>query len=222
MDLFIGENIKRLRRDRKLTQEEVAAHLGISFQTVSKWERGEGYPEITMLPALANYFGVSVDELIGMGRLAGPERYDETNRLWEENNKRGRHRENISLMQKALKVFPNNALLLVQLSTSLEKAEGTREERAGYLRESIAVQEQILRYGGDPEVWSATLYNLCFSYWKNGDYDKALDQARKLPNLYKTRENALVYFQQGRERHDTAKAALAPLAWSAVDRKSVV
>ena len=70
MNLLIGENIRRLRRQRDLTQEEVAAHLGISPQSISKWERAEGYPDITMLPALANYFGVSVDELIGMEKIA--------------------------------------------------------------------------------------------------------------------------------------------------------
>ena len=40
MNFFIGENIKRMRRERDLTQEEMAAHLGISFQSISKWERG--------------------------------------------------------------------------------------------------------------------------------------------------------------------------------------
>ncbi len=51
MILMIGEKIRKLRRDRNLTQEEVAQHLGISFQSVSKWERGDGYPDITLLPA---------------------------------------------------------------------------------------------------------------------------------------------------------------------------
>ena len=40
MNLLIGENIKKVRLERGLTQEEVAAHLGISFQSISKWERG--------------------------------------------------------------------------------------------------------------------------------------------------------------------------------------
>ena len=215
MNLRIGENIRRLRRERNLTQEEVAAHLGISFQSVSKWERCDGYPDITMLPALAHYFGVSVDALIGMDQMAKAEKYDEVNRLWKENNRRGRHQENVVLMRDSLRTFPNDGLLLVQLSTSLEKLDGTKEEKAKYLRESIALQEQILRYGEDSQVRSATQYNICFSYWKNGEQKKALEQARKLPNLYKARENALVFFLEGEERHETAKAALEPLAWSA-------
>lgn len=214
MNLLIGENIRRLRRQRDLTQEEVAAHLGISPQSISKWERGDGYPDITMLPSLANYFGVSVDELIGMEKIAKSQKYDEINGLWKTNNKEGRHRDNVALMRKSLKLFPNNALLLVQLSTSLEKMEGTEEEKAGYLRESIAVQEQILRYGEDSEIRGATLYNICFAYWKNGEREKALEQAKKLPNLYKARENALIYFLEGEERRDVARNALPSLASS--------
>ena len=81
------------------------------------------------------------------------------------------------------------------------------------MRESIAVQEQILRYGEDSEVRGATLYNICFTYWRVGEYDKALEQARKLPNLYKTRENALVYFLKGEEKNKVAREALNPIAW---------
>ena len=45
MELMIGEKLKKLRRNRDLTQEEVATHLGISYQAISKWERGDGYPD---------------------------------------------------------------------------------------------------------------------------------------------------------------------------------
>lgn len=213
MNILIGENIKRIRLERNLTQEQVAAHLGISFQSVSKWERGDGYPDITMLPALSNYFEVSVDELLGTDKIAKDEQYTQINRIWEENNRKGLHHENVELMRQSLKSFPNNALLLVQLSTSLEKLEGTDEEKLRYLKESIAVQEQIIHYGEDSEIRGAVLYNLCFAYCKVGNHKKALEQARKLPNLYKARENALVYFLQGEEKRQAAKEALVPIAW---------
>lgn len=213
MELLIGKNIKKLRQQRNLTQEEVATHLGISFQSVSKWERGDGYPDITMLPTLADYFKISVDELIGTNDIAKQENYKSINRLWDENNKNNFHQENVQLMKESLKTFPNDALLLVQLSTSLEKLDGTEEEKKKHLKESISVQEQILRYCNDCEVRGATLYNICHAYWKNGEYDKALEQANKLPNLYKARENALVYFLKGEEKYEAAKSALTPIAW---------
>lgn len=213
MDFQIGENIKRFRLDRGLTQEEVAAHLGVSFQSISKWERGDGYPDITMLPALSNYFEISIDELLGMSSAEKNNKYNEINSTWSENNKNGFHSKNVSLMREALKLFPNDALLLVQLSTSLEKLDGTQEEKEKYLRESISVQEQIIKYCEDSEVRGATLYNICFAYQKIGELSKALNQARKLPNLYKARENALVYLLHGEEKRQEARDALIPLSW---------
>ena len=64
MELNFGEKIKQLRRSRDLTQEALADALGISAQSVSKWECAYGYPDITQLPAIANFFGVTIDELL--------------------------------------------------------------------------------------------------------------------------------------------------------------
>lgn len=214
MNLSIGANIKRIRLERNLTQEEVATHLGISFQSISKWERGDSYPDIEMLPVLANYFRLSIDEMLGVSEQEKKSKYDDINNRWTNNNKNGLHKENVELMKGALKLFPNDALLLVQLSTSLEKLDGTEEEKRRYLMESIAVQEQIIRYCDDCEVRGATLYNICFAYEKIGQHEKAVEQARKLPNLYKARENALVYFLTGEKKNEIARQALEPLSWA--------
>ncbi|MCL2212631.1 MAG: helix-turn-helix domain-containing protein [Oscillospiraceae bacterium] len=67
MNITLNESIKRLRKARGVTQEVLADYLGVSFQSVSKWERGEAYPDITLLPQIAEYFAVSVDQLLGIG-----------------------------------------------------------------------------------------------------------------------------------------------------------
>lgn len=64
--LYLSENLKKYRTIKNLTQEEVAEYLGITPQSVSKWQISECYPDITFLPALANIFGASVDMLLGM------------------------------------------------------------------------------------------------------------------------------------------------------------
>lgn len=68
MNIYLGENLKELRRKRNLTQEKLAEFLGVSFQAVSKWERGDTYPDIALLPEIASFFKVSVDELLGVNR----------------------------------------------------------------------------------------------------------------------------------------------------------
>ncbi|MBQ4527272.1 MAG: helix-turn-helix transcriptional regulator [Clostridia bacterium] len=63
----IGKTIANLRKERGLTQNNLASILGISNKTVSKWESGLGYPEITQFPALAKLFNVTVDYIMNSG-----------------------------------------------------------------------------------------------------------------------------------------------------------
>ena len=66
MTLKIGENIKTLRKAQDITQEKLAAYLNISYQAISKWENGTALPDITLVPKIANFFGVSSDYLLGI------------------------------------------------------------------------------------------------------------------------------------------------------------
>ena len=59
----LGEKIKSLRKQKNISQEIFANYLGVSFQAVSKWENGNTMPDVTMIPAIASFFGVSTDEL---------------------------------------------------------------------------------------------------------------------------------------------------------------
>ena len=69
MNIIINENLKKLRRKKGNTLENLADYLNISFQAISKWERGECYPDITLLPKIASYYNVSVDYLLGVGEI---------------------------------------------------------------------------------------------------------------------------------------------------------
>ena len=69
MKLAIGEKIALLRKKRNVTQTELAEYLYLTPQTVSRWEVGSGTPEVTLLPRIATFFGVSIDELFGVTSL---------------------------------------------------------------------------------------------------------------------------------------------------------
>ena len=64
MDMTIGKRIALLRKEKGLTQEELASHMGVSPQAVSKWENDQTCPDISALPKLARLFDVTVDELL--------------------------------------------------------------------------------------------------------------------------------------------------------------
>lgn len=63
--MTVGNKIKLLRTNKQITQEQLAEVLNISGQAVSKWENGSSFPDISMLPILADYFGITIDELLG-------------------------------------------------------------------------------------------------------------------------------------------------------------
>ena len=60
------EIFKALRKDKGLTQKQIAEILGISPQIISRWETGTSYPDIMMLPAIASYFDITTDDLLGI------------------------------------------------------------------------------------------------------------------------------------------------------------
>lgn len=76
----MGKEIRRLRQDRGLTQEALAAALNVSAQTVSKWECGNSVPDVQLLPEIAVYFGVSIDQLFAMTPAQQMERIE--NRIY--------------------------------------------------------------------------------------------------------------------------------------------
>lgn len=78
----IGNQIKTLRIEKGVKQEELADYLGVSFQAVSKWETGASVPDISLLPELAVYFGITIDELFQMPNETQFERIE--NMFWRE------------------------------------------------------------------------------------------------------------------------------------------
>lgn len=71
MEIPIGQNIRRMRLERGMTQRELAHHLRVSVQAVSKWENDRAFPDLVLLPDIAVLFGVTLDELFGRKTVSG-------------------------------------------------------------------------------------------------------------------------------------------------------
>ena len=69
MNIYFAEKLKSLRAEKKVSQERLAQYLNVSFQAVSKWETGNTYPDITLLPGIARFFGVTIDDLLCVAKI---------------------------------------------------------------------------------------------------------------------------------------------------------
>lgn len=152
MTIYFGENIKKLRKEKELTQESLANILGVSFQTISKWERGETYPDITMLPVISSFFNVSVDELLGVNKSKEEEQINEYLKLYDEMKLK-----DLTLtynkFQKAVKEFPNDFRVLIRYMELLYEVKGFVQ--GGYKdisKEIASIYENIQNHCTDDNI----------------------------------------------------------------------
>lgn len=92
----LGEKIKLLRKQKNISQEVFANYLGVSFQAVSKWENGNTMPDVTMIPAIASFFGISTDELFDFNLYEIEKNVeaivDEHRKYWDEDKTKAKPR----------------------------------------------------------------------------------------------------------------------------------
>lgn len=109
MNMTIGANIKRLRTAMGITQEQLAESMNVSCAAVSKWERGETYPDITLLQPLAYYFRVTLDELMGYDQEKVQAEINDVIALYREHWYDATGRD---IIVKAYHDYPNDYLIM--------------------------------------------------------------------------------------------------------------
>lgn len=108
MKITIGANIKSLRQKKGITQDELSAAMNVSSPAVSKWERDETYPDITLLQPLAYYFGVSLDELMGYNKEKIQADIDNTVELYLKSYRKYGAEKTREFITKAYSDYPND------------------------------------------------------------------------------------------------------------------
>lgn len=178
--LYLSENLKKYRILKNLTQEELAGYLGITPQSVSKWERGESYPDITFLPALANIFETSVDLLLGMDTIRAKETRYNIHRRASEFQRSGDYDSAEKVYRDALLIYPNKPGMMLGLAGVLA-LQGKYEEAVDMTEKGLPLS--------DNEKQKATMRAvLCFLYLRCGRTEKAAALASSLPHTRESRE----------------------------------
>ena len=189
--IYLPENLKKYRVLKDLTQEDVAEYLGITPQSVSKWERGESYPDITFLPALANIFETSVDLLIGMDTIRAEETRYNIHKKAVEYQRSGDYDLAEKTYRDALLIYPNNPGMILGLASTLALKGNTDE--------AIELMERGLPLSINEKQKATVRATLCFLYLKAGREDKANRLASELPHTRESREVIQPLIQQGFE-----------------------
>jgi transcriptional regulator with XRE-family HTH domain len=220
MNIKIGEKIKQLRRRDGRKQEDLANALGLSPQAISRWEANGCYPDMELLPAIANYFNVSIDELFGYSQ----DRQEEIKSILDKAdaaiNEQGDMAECVEMLRAASEKFPSEPQVLIKLGYALNlhgwKKYGARsyttndsdyahedtEYNSGnvYWQEEVRVFEKALAMDIPPEDRDVVTMMLVMVLAKMGYTEKAKALALKQNSIITCRETLMPKATEAEER----------------------
>ena len=133
----LGNQIKALRTQRGVTQETLAAALGVSPQAVSKWENQTAAPDIQLLPAISAYFGVTIDELFALSDETRIERIETMLWLQRDVESAVMDREAAFLLDKARREPKNHKVYAVLAELENHRADSCRRRAEEYAKLSL-------------------------------------------------------------------------------------
>ena len=198
MRLSIGDNIKKLRRERDITQEQLAEIFNVSCQTISRWETDACYPDVEMLPIIANFFNTTVDKLMGMDEKLENEIVERYLCDFQVAISKGLVYECVRIAREGVKEFPNNYKLLNKLMYALfiscsDDADipEWKENLQKYDFEIVSLGERIIKYCPDQNIRLEATSRLAFQHCEMGRKDVGRKLYETLPSEENTRENQM-------------------------------
>ncbi len=198
MDVSMKDTLRALRQSKNITPEKLAKHLGITPQSVGKWERGEGFADITLLPNIALYFGVTIDDLLNVGQARIDAVIESYQRESHALLNSGNIEENLALWERAYDELPNDCRVINGLMSALLTYE--RYPMPGeVLTRVIELGERVLRESTDTHLRNGVIQSLCYAYDDIGDKENALYYADMCGSMYTTRDDLRTSILEGEE-----------------------
>lgn len=206
MNLYFAQNFKQFRRNADLTQEEIASALGVSPQAISRWETGATYPDIELLPIIAEYFSVSIERLLGVEQSRRIERKEQFKAIFQEAIKHGRIAECIDISRQAVREFPKAWELQNQLMYALfvsgsddGNIPNWQENIEKYKQEIIDIGNHIIQHCTDDAIRLDAKSRLGFHYCEIGELDKGKQIFESLPTIDSCKEVMMDWALRGEE-----------------------
>ncbi|MBQ3498979.1 MAG: helix-turn-helix transcriptional regulator [Clostridia bacterium] len=231
MKLNIGETIKKLRKEREITQEEFAEVLGVSCQSVSRWETDSCYPDIELIPAIASFFGISTDKLMGIDEITEKENVEKYLERFQLAISKGEINECITIAREGVKEYPNSFVLLDKLMYALFASgddDGNipewKENMEKYDAEIIALGERIMKYCPDINLRLEAASRLAFHHILHGRKELGKKIYETFPPMELSKERQMWWALENHEKlpflRDAIKQSyefLKSFIWSLAD-----
>jgi transcriptional regulator with XRE-family HTH domain len=193
--MSIGSTIKRLRREKDITQEQLAEYLGITSRAISQWECDRTSPDISQIPALCHIFDVSSDVLLGIDIEKNNEEIKKYLTEATELGYQGKGTERTTLLREANKKFPRDYKIMQSLADSLV-CEYSRKGIKEY-DEVFDLCNRILAECTDSAIRYEAIETLGIAYDYAGKKDEMLKLADEMPRTHFSYENFMMYRWKG-------------------------
>jgi transcriptional regulator with XRE-family HTH domain len=188
---LIGENIKRLRKQNHITQEALANYLSLSCQAISKWERGESSPDVSYLCALAVFFRVSTDELLGMTETVRENRVLSYLEQCTALENEGKTEELRALIELAFAEFPTDYRLMMRYIDCLLNDPEVEDVYEAHRMELSRLCRSILDGCSDESLRFRAIDLLSLLCYQDGKEDEAVAMLSVFPSAYQTANQRL-------------------------------
>jgi len=195
----LGNNIKYFRNQRKMTQEELAELLGTTSKSVSRWEQSLTFPDITLLPYIANIFEITVDELLGVESIKQDEYLKELKKKAYDYQKNNDYNSELKLWQEAQKKLPNNEEIKNCLISVMNTINIITNELK-YSNEIIKLGESILDKSTNNIIRLNATQCLVELYSQMGNIEMSQNYSKQLPtNFFLTYDVMKTRYLKGEE-----------------------
>lgn len=198
MKLNIGDTIRYLRKEKDITQDELADILGVSHQSVSRWESGICYPDMELLPVISEFFGVTLDKLLGINEHIEQEKVAQYLSRFQKAISQGKVYDCIYIAREGVAEYPNNFALLNKLMYALFIAgddDGNipewKENMEKYDAEITALGERIMKYCPDRDIRLEATARLAFNHCEMGRKEIGRNIYESLPSAEFCKENQM-------------------------------
>ena len=192
MSIYFSEKFKQLRKSYDLTQEQIADIFHVSPKCISRWETGTNYPDVEILPHIAIYFKVTLDELLGTEEIRAEEKPREYGRDIRNLLNSGKVSDAINMARKAGKDYPLNSDLQFLLIQALRTADSEK-----YKDEIIAICERVLNSIPNNFEFKFDIVRWYAEWGMKEEAKKIVDTLP--PCAYGTQELTMKYVLEGEE-----------------------